>query len=62
MPLYHWSWQYRYLPKKFVFFLNGNIELIKIENKSVDIIEGVAQQRRRDGPGASLQKKNIQKP
>lgn len=39
---------------KFVYFINGKIELIKIENKSVDISEGVAQQRRRDGPEAML--------
>ncbi len=39
---------------KFVYFLNGNIELIKIENKPVDIIEGVAQQRRREGPEAIM--------
>ncbi|WP_162415277.1 hypothetical protein [Cyclobacterium roseum] len=39
---------------KFVYFLNGTIELIKIENKPVDIIEGVAQQRRREGPEAKI--------
>lgn len=37
---------------KFVYFLNGNVELIKYQNKSVDIIEGVSQQRRREGPEA----------
>ncbi len=39
---------------RFVYFLNGTIELIKIENKPVDIIEGVAQQRRREGPEAII--------
>jgi hypothetical protein len=39
---------------KFVYLLNGNIELIKIENKSVDINEGVQQQKRRDGPQAMM--------
>src|SRR5690554_640158 len=37
---------------RFVYFLNGSIELIKISNKPVDIIQGVAQQRRREGPEA----------
>lgn len=39
---------------RFVYFLNGTIELIKIENKPIDIIEGVAQQRRREGPEAKI--------
>ncbi|MBM9548944.1 hypothetical protein JWG40_18095 [Leptospira sp. 201903074] len=37
---------------KFVYFLNGNLELIQIQNKSVDINQGVPQQRRRSGPEA----------
>ena len=39
---------------RFVYFLNGTIELIKIVNKPVDITEGVAQQRRREGPEAII--------
>lgn len=34
----------------FVYYLNGNIELFKVENKSVHINQGVLQQRRREGP------------
>lgn len=35
---------------KRVYFLNRNIELFKIHNKSVHIIEGVDEQQRREGP------------
>lgn len=39
---------------KFVYFINGTIELFKIENKPVDINEGVPPQRRREGPEAIM--------
>jgi hypothetical protein len=39
--------------EKRVYFLNRNIELFKIHNKSVHIIEGVDEQRRREGPTVS---------
>jgi hypothetical protein len=38
---------------KRVYFLNRNIELFKIYNKSVHIIEGVDEQQRREGPTVS---------
>jgi len=38
------------LRNKRVYFLNGNIALFKIENKSVHIDDGVDEQQRREGP------------
>lgn len=38
---------------KRVYFLNRDIDLFKIHNKSVSIIDGVEEQQRREGPTAS---------
>lgn len=38
---------------KRVYFLNRSVELFKVNNKSVDISDGVDQQQRREGPSVS---------
>ncbi len=38
---------------KYVYYLNGNVDLFKIENKSIDITSGIPAQRRREGPAIS---------
>lgn len=38
---------------KRVYFLNRNVELFKIYNKSVNIVDGVEEQQRREGPTVS---------
>lgn len=38
---------------KFVYYLNGDIDLIHFNNTSVDIVDGVPAQQRREGPKVS---------
>lgn len=43
---------FQILRNKRVFFLNGNIELFRIDNKSVSIVDAEDVQQRREGPSA----------